>query len=137
VGRTRDSSYIKIDLRSNHQRFCWWSVSHSWLSILGRPTGPGPTLPNFRISTDRARRGWCRVGSVTEGRSALWSHARVERARPFSSSQHGRCGHGRSLVPSTGGAWPGRGAPRCYRGEKRRRRIEERREEEKRREERS
>jgi hypothetical protein len=28
VGRTRDSGYIKIDLRSNHQRFCWWSVSH-------------------------------------------------------------------------------------------------------------
>jgi len=37
------------------------------------------------------------------------------------------------LVPSTGGAWPGRGAPRCYRREKRR--IEERREEEKRRRE--
>jgi hypothetical protein len=23
-----DSGYIKIDLRSNHHRFCWWSVSH-------------------------------------------------------------------------------------------------------------
>jgi hypothetical protein len=46
----------------------------------------------------------CRAGSVTEGRPALWSPPRVERARPFSGSQHGRCGHGRSLVPSTGGA---------------------------------
>jgi len=27
----------------------------------------------------------------------------VEQARLFSGSQHGRCGHGRSLVPSTGG----------------------------------
>jgi hypothetical protein len=38
--------------------------------------------------------------------------------------QHGRCEHGRSLVPSTGEAWPGR--------EKRRRRTKERREEEER-----
>ncbi len=47
---------------------------------------------------------------------------------------HGWNGHGRSLVPSTGGAWPGGGALRCCRREKRRRRTEERREEEKRRE---
>jgi len=61
----------------------------------------------------------------------------VERARPFSGSQHGQCGHSRSLVPSTGGAWPRGGALRCCKREKRRRRTEERREEEKRREERS
>ncbi len=83
-----------------------------------RRTGPGPALPDSRISTHRARRGGCRAGSVTEGRPALWSPARVERARP--------------LVPSTGGAWPGGGALRCCRREKRRRRTEERREEEKR-----
>jgi hypothetical protein len=33
-----------------------------------RPTGLGSALPDSRISTDRARRGGCRVGSVTEGR---------------------------------------------------------------------
>ncbi len=69
------------------------------------------------------------------GTAVLWFPARVVRARPFSGSQHGRCEHGRSLVPSTGGAWPGGGALRCCR-RKRRRRTEERREEEKRREER-
>jgi len=41
--------------------------------------------------------------------------------------------HGRSLVPSTSGAWPGGGVLRCCRREKRRRRTEERRKEEKRR----
>jgi hypothetical protein len=50
-----------------------------------------------QIFTDRA-------GSVTKGQPALWSPARVKRARPFSGSQHERCGHDRSLVPSTGGA---------------------------------
>ncbi len=54
-----------------------------------RPTGPGPAFPDSRISTDRARRGGCRARSVTKGRPALWSPARVERARPFSGSQHG------------------------------------------------
>jgi hypothetical protein len=54
-----------------------------------RPTGPSPALPDFWISTDRARRGGCWAGFVTEGRPALWSPARVERARPFSGSQHG------------------------------------------------
>jgi len=78
--------------------------------------------------------GGCRARSVTEGRPALWSPARVERAWPFSGSQHGRCGHGRSLVPSTGGTWPGGGALRCCRRKKRRRRTKERREEEERRE---
>jgi hypothetical protein len=55
-----------------------------------RTTGPGPALPDSRISTHRARRGGCRAGSVTESRPALWSPARVERARPLSGSQHGR-----------------------------------------------
>ncbi len=72
-----------------------------------RPTGPDPALPDSRISTDRARCGGCRAGSVTEGRPTLWSLAQVERARSFSGSQHGRCGHGCSLVPSTGGAGTG------------------------------
>jgi hypothetical protein len=36
-----------------------------------RPTGPGPALPDSWISTDRAHRGGCRAGSVTEGRPAL------------------------------------------------------------------
>jgi len=94
-----------------------------------RPTGPGSTLPNSRILTDRACRGGCRARFVTEGRLALWCPARVERAWPFSGSQHGRCEHGRFLVSSTGGAWPRGGALRCCRREKRRRRIEERREE--------
>jgi len=73
------------------------------------------------------------LGSVTEGRSGPpWGvpgrvrhrrpagslvPARVERARSFSGSQHGRCGHGRSLVPSTGGAWPGGEVLRCSRRE--------------------
>ncbi len=69
------------------------------------------------------------------GTIVLWFPTRAVRARLFSSSQHGWCGHGRSLIPSTGGVWPGGGALRCCRREKRRRRTEERREEEKRREE--
>jgi hypothetical protein len=36
AGVERGSGYIKIDLRSNHQRFCWWSVSHSWLENSSR-----------------------------------------------------------------------------------------------------
>ncbi len=50
---------------------------------------PGPAR-HSRTSTDQARRAGCRAGSVTEGRPAFWSPARVERARPFSGSQHGR-----------------------------------------------
>ncbi len=70
-------------------------------SIIGGRPGPAR---HSRTSTDQARRAGCRAGSVTEGRPALWSLAWVERARPFSGSQQGRCGHGRSLVPSRGGA---------------------------------
>jgi len=73
-------SYILIILSVCHR--AW--VRHR------RPTGPGPALPDSRISTNRARRGGCRAGSVTEGRPALWSPAWVERAWPFSGSQHGR-----------------------------------------------
>ncbi len=114
------------------------SVCHRARVLHRRPIGPGPALPDSRISTDRARRGECKAGSVTEGRPALWSPARVERAQPFSGSQHGWCGHGRSLVPSTGGAWPGGGALRCcMRKKRRRRRTEQRREEKKKREEKS
>jgi len=46
----------------------------------------------------------CRAESVTEAQPTLWSPAWVERARPFSGSQHGWCEHGRSLVPSTSSA---------------------------------
>ncbi len=111
------------------------SVCHGARVCHRRPTGLGPALPDSWISTDRARRGGCQAGSVTEGRPALWSPARVERAPPFSSSQHGRCRHDRSLVPSMGGAWLGGGALRCCRREKRRR-TEERKEEVKRKKER-
>ncbi len=114
------------------------SVCHRARVLHRRPIGPGPTLPDSRISTDRVRRGECKAGSVTEGRPALWSPARVERAQPFSGSQHWRCGHGHSLVPSTGGAWPGGGVLRCcMRKKRRRRRTEQRREEKKKREEKS
>jgi len=93
--------------------------------------------------------------SVTEGRPGLARHSRIpgfppigptvggvgpgppQKAGRLSGPLHGWNGHGRSLVPSTGGAWPGGRALRCYKREKKRRRTEERREEEKRREERS
>jgi len=70
------------------------------------------------------------------GTAVLWFPAWAVRARPFSGSQHGRCEHGRFLVPSMGGVWPGGGALRCCRREKRRRRTKERREEKKKRKER-
>ncbi len=73
--------------------------------------------------------GGCRARSVTEGRPAFWCTGGT--GRSFSGSEHGRCGHDRSLVPSTGGAWPGGGALRCCKRKKRRRRTEERREEKK------
>ncbi len=110
------------------------SVCHGARVCHRRPTGLGPALPDSRISTDRARRGGCQAGSVTEGRPALWSPAQVERAQPFSGSQHRRCRHGRSLVASMGGTWLGGGALHCCRREKRKR-TEEKREEEERREE--
>ncbi len=95
-----------------------------------RPTGLGPALLDSRISTDWAHCGGCRARSVIKGRPALWSPARVERARPFSGSQHGRCEHNRSLVPSTRGAWPGGRALRYYKRKKRRRRTARKEEEE-------
>ncbi len=69
-----------------------------------KTTRPSPNLPDSRIPADWYCRGGCRAESVIEGRPALWCPARVEWARLFSGSQHGRCEHGRSLVPSTGGA---------------------------------
>jgi len=39
-----------------------------------RPIGPGPTLLDSRIFTDRTRHGGCRAGSVTEGRPGLAGH---------------------------------------------------------------
>ncbi len=69
-----------------------------------KTTRPGPELPDSRIPADWSYRGGCRAKSVIEGRPAFWCPARVEWARPFSGSQHRRCEHSCSLVPSTGGA---------------------------------
>jgi len=120
-------SYILI-----HYVCLWRSSGLSQKDARARPRTPG--LLDF----GRLGPPWgCRAGSVTEGRPALWCPTRVERARPFSGSQHGRCGHGRSHVPSTGGTWLGRGASktwlgrgtlRCCRREKRRRSTKEKRE---------
>ncbi len=51
-----------------------------------------------------------------------------QKVNQLSGALHEWNGHGRSLVPSTGGTWPGREAMRCCRREKRRRRTEERKE---------
>jgi len=87
------------------------------------------------------------LGSVIEGRPGPARHSRTpgfpptgpavgsvgpgpsQKAGRLSGPLHGWNGHGRSLVPNTGGAWPGGRALCCYRREKRRRRTEERREE--------
>jgi len=96
------------------------------MQLLWFTTKNGNFIYKFTTSVTELR-------SVTEGRSGPpWGvpgrvrhrrpagslvPARVERARSFSGSQHGRCGHGRSLVPSTGGAWPGGEVLRCSRRE--------------------
>jgi hypothetical protein len=100
--------------------------------------GRSGSTQHSRIFTDRARRGvpgWVRhkrpAGSLVPctgetGTAVLWFPARAVRARPFSSSQHGRYEHSHSLVPNTRGAWPGGGVLRCCRREKRRRTEEKR-----------
>ncbi len=54
-----------------------------------KTTGPGPELPDSRISADRARCGGARPGPS-------------QKARWLSGPLHGWNGHGRSLVPQPG-----------------------------------
>jgi len=91
------------------------------------PTGPAVGVSGrVRHSRPAGSLVPCTGGT---GTAVLWFPARAMRARSFSGSQHGLCGHGRSLVPSTSGTWPGGGALRCCMRKKRKRKTEERREE--------
>ncbi len=87
--------------------------------------------------TTSVRASVTELGSVTDGRPGPARHSRTlgfpptgpavggagpgpsQKAGRLSGPLHGWNGHGRSLVPSTGGAWPGGGALRCCRREKR------------------
>jgi len=97
-----------------------------------QPIGLGSALPDFH----RPGSSWgCRAGSVTEGRPALWSPARVERARPFSGSSTG--GAGMAVLWFLARAERGLEEERCIVAGERRGGGGQRREEKKTREEKS
>ncbi len=73
-------------------------------SVTERRPGPAQNSRTLGFWLTGPAVGVCWAGSVIKGRPALWCPARVEWARPFSDSQHRRCEHSHSLVPSTGGA---------------------------------
>jgi hypothetical protein len=71
--RRRSLWLYQIDLRSNHQRFCWWSVSHSWLESNSRCEHSA--LTHSRLGTCHARDfkkfvlqvGWVGLGCCGAG----------------------------------------------------------------------
>ncbi len=79
---TVNKSYILIVcLWRDNSAFSFYGRTGLWVVVTfvcdgarvhhRRPTGLVPALPDSRIFTDRARRGGCRAGSVTEGRPGL------------------------------------------------------------------
>ncbi len=94
---------MTIELNNHIYKFTTSIRDGTWVRHR-RSSGLGPTLPNFRISTDRARRevlGWVRHRKLADslvpctgsaGMTVLWFLARPVRAQPFSGCQQGERG---------------------------------------------